>query len=67
MRRPDTEREPMPVAGDAERPLSDAWRTITGRADKRALKHGRFTAEAIAQRHEVPALVRSMRALAAKS
>ena len=33
MRRPDTERKPMPVAGDAERALPDAWRTITGRAE----------------------------------
>jgi len=33
MRRQDTEREPMPVAGDAERPLSDAWGVVTGRAE----------------------------------
>jgi hypothetical protein len=33
MRRPDTEREPMPVAGDAERSLPDAWGGITRRAE----------------------------------
>ena len=33
MRRPDTEREPMPVAGDAERALSDAWGTVARRAE----------------------------------
>ena len=29
----DTTREPLPVAGDAERPLPDARRTVTGRAE----------------------------------
>jgi hypothetical protein len=30
---PDTPREPVPVAGDAERPLPDARRTVPGRAE----------------------------------
>ena len=29
----DTTREPLPVAGNAERPLPDARRTVTGRAE----------------------------------
>jgi hypothetical protein len=33
MRRADADRELLPVAGDAERPLPDAWRTVTGRAE----------------------------------
>jgi hypothetical protein len=31
MRRADAEREPVPIAGDAERPLPDARRTVAGR------------------------------------
>ena len=31
-RRADPEREPVPVAGDAERPLPDARRNVTGSA-----------------------------------
>ena len=30
---PDKEREPVPVTGDAERPLQDARRTIAGRSE----------------------------------
>jgi hypothetical protein len=69
MRRPNTEREPMPVAGDAERPVPDAWGASPGapKGNRNAFKHGRYTAEAIARRQEVAALVRSMRALAANS
>jgi hypothetical protein len=33
MRRADEERERVPVASDAERPLPDARRTITGRTE----------------------------------
>jgi hypothetical protein len=33
MRSPDKEREPVPVASDAERPLPDAWRTIVRRSE----------------------------------
>ena len=32
MRSADAEREPVPVTGDAERPLPDAWRNVSGRA-----------------------------------
>ena len=34
------------------------------KGNKNALKHGRYTAEAIASRREVAALIRAMRALA---
>jgi len=33
MRRADAEREPVPVAGDAERSLPDARRKVTGRSE----------------------------------
>jgi hypothetical protein len=33
MRRADAEREPVPVAGDAERPLPAARRPVAGRAE----------------------------------
>ena len=29
----DQEREPVPIAGDAERPLPDAWGTVAGRSE----------------------------------
>jgi hypothetical protein len=46
----DKERALVPIAGHAERPLPAARRTVTGSAKrhKNALKHGRYTAEAIA-------------------
>jgi hypothetical protein len=31
MRSPDKEREPVPVASDAERPLPNAWRDVPRR------------------------------------
>jgi uncharacterized protein YjcR len=34
------------------------------KGNKNALKHGRYTAEAVASRREVSALIRAMRALA---
>jgi hypothetical protein len=34
VRSPDAEREPVPVAGDAERPLPDARRKVAGRAER---------------------------------
>ena len=34
MRSANTEREPVPVAGDAERPLPDARRPVAGRAER---------------------------------
>jgi hypothetical protein len=32
VRRADAEREPLPVASHAERPMPDAWRPVAGRA-----------------------------------
>jgi hypothetical protein len=61
----DKEREPVPVTRNAERPLPDARRIVPGRSDNRnALKHCRYTAEAIARRREIAELVRAMKALA---
>jgi hypothetical protein len=37
------------------------------KGNKNALKHGRYTAEAIAQRREISGLVRAMKALASGS
>ena len=37
------------------------------KGNKNAFKHGRYTAEAVASRREVAALVRAMRALAGAS
>jgi hypothetical protein len=34
MRSPDKEREPVPVASDAERPMPDARRTVAGRSER---------------------------------
>ena len=33
MRSPDKEREPVPVASDAERPLPNAWRDVPRRSE----------------------------------
>jgi hypothetical protein len=51
----------MPVTRDEERPQSDARRNMKG--NQNALKHGRYTADAIAKRREIGALVRAMRTL----
>jgi len=55
----DTPREPMPVPCDEERSMQDARRNVTGRAegDKNALKHGRYTAEAIGGRRSIAELI----------
>jgi hypothetical protein len=55
----------LPSASDAERPMSDARRNVAGSTEgnKNALKHGRYTAEAIARRRSVSALVRAGKAL----
>ena len=65
MRRADAEREPVPVAGDAERPLPAARRQGAGRGQghSNALKHGRYTANAIAERRHLMALLRGMKGL----
>jgi hypothetical protein len=62
MRRADAEQEPVLIAGDAERPLPDAWRMSPGapKGNKNAVKHGRYTAEAIANRREIATLLRKM-------
>jgi hypothetical protein len=62
MRRADAEQEPVLIAGDAERPLPDAWRMSPGapKGNKNAVKHGRYTAEAIANRREIVTLLRKM-------
>ncbi len=55
----------MPVTSDAERPLPDPWGMSPGapKGNKNALKHGRYTAEAIAHRHEIATLLRNARTL----
>src|SRR5262245_2904656 len=64
--RTDTERERVPSPSNAERPVPDARRKIARRSkgNKNAFKHGRYSAEAIARRREIAALLRKMRALA---
>lgn len=66
VRSPNPERERVPVSSDAEWPLPDARRKITGapKGNKNAFKHGRYSAEAIANRREIAALLRNMRATA---
>jgi hypothetical protein len=65
MRSEDKERQPVPVARDAERPMPDARRNVTGRTErnKNAVKHGRYTADAIARRRAVAVLIRAARQL----
>jgi hypothetical protein len=48
----------VPIARDAERRLPDARRTVSGapKANRKALKHGRNSADAIARRREIAAL-----------
>jgi len=55
----NAEPELVSSACDAERPMSDARRNVAGKGNKNALKHGRYTAEAIARRRSVSALVRA--------
>jgi hypothetical protein len=63
MRCADTTPEPVPVAGDAE--TAAAGCTADGRTEgnKNALKHGRYTAEAIARRRSIATLIRAARQL----
>jgi hypothetical protein len=60
------ERSSVPSASDAERSLPDARRNVIGapKGNKNAFKHGRYTAEEIANRREITALLQTMRALA---
>jgi hypothetical protein len=58
MRSPNSERDCLPISGDAERPMTDARRNVAGRPEgqyERALKHGRYTTEAIARRRQISA------------
>ena len=62
----DKERQPLPVSGDAERPLPNARRDVPSapkRLSQNAFKHGHYTAEAIATRREIAKLLRDARAL----
>jgi hypothetical protein len=65
MRSLNAEPEPLPSTSDAERPLPNARRNISGSTEgnKNAFKHGHHTAEAIAERREISALLRAMKAL----
>jgi hypothetical protein len=62
----DTSREPVPVACDEERAMPDGRRNVPGapKGNKNALKHGRYTAEAIGRRRSIAALVAIARRLA---
>ena len=66
MRSTDKKREPVPVASNAERPLSVHGGPSPGapKGNKNALKHGLYTAEAIAHRREISGLIRAMKSLA---
>ncbi len=65
LRSADPEREPMPVAGRAERPMPDARGPSPGapKGNRNALKHGRYTAEAIRHRREISGRLRAAKAL----
>ena len=67
MRSADTEGQPMSITSDAEWPMPDARRNVTRGAEENAVKHGHYTAEAIAERREMSALLRAMKALAGTS
>jgi hypothetical protein len=64
--REDQARERMPVAGDIEGSLPDARRNVPRcpKGNSNAFRHGRYTAQAIANRREIAVLLRGMRALA---
>jgi len=61
----DAPRQPVPVACDEERSLPDARGPSPGapKGNRNALKHGRYTAQAMEHRREIAALLRAMRAL----
>jgi hypothetical protein len=64
----DAEREPVPITGDAERPLPDARGSSPGapKGNRYAFKHGRYAAEAVARRRDLSAL-RAIRDSAGKT
>jgi hypothetical protein len=59
------ERSTVPSASDAERPLPDARRNVTGRPknNKNAFKHDLYSAEIVAHRRKVATLLRESRKL----
>jgi hypothetical protein len=63
MRSEDKEREPVPIARDAKRPMPDARGPSPGapRGNKNAYKHGLYSAKAIARRRSISMLIRSAR------
>jgi hypothetical protein len=62
----DRPREPVPVACDEERSMPDARGMSPGAPMGRnnALKHGHYTAQAMANRREIATLLRTMKVLA---
>jgi hypothetical protein len=65
---PDAGWDALPIAGDAERTVPDARGLSPGapKGNRNAFKNGRYTAEAVARRRELAALLRSMRGLASR-
>jgi hypothetical protein len=64
LRSEDKARDAVPVPGDAERPLPVTRREGGApKGNKNNLKHGRYTAEAIAHRRMVGALLREIKGL----
>lgn len=61
----DAERETVPIVSDAERtPRMHGGKSPGApKGNKNALRHGRYSAEAIAWRRRIGALLRAMRAL----
>jgi len=66
---PDTERSPRrsPAMPNGRCRMHGGSSPGAPKGNKRAFKHGRYSAEAVARRRKVAALVRAMQALAAKS
>jgi hypothetical protein len=62
MRCPDPARDLVPVAGDAERRCRMHGGLSPGapKGNSNALKHGRYTAEALARRREIAGLMRAL-------
>jgi hypothetical protein len=65
LRSADAAREPSPITSDGERPLPHARGPSPGppKGNRYALKHGRYTAEAIRDRKRIADLLREMREL----
>src|SRR5262249_55824820 len=68
MPRPDAPREPVPVACNEERSMPNTRGTSPGapKGNKNALKHGRYTADAIARRRSIAALLRIARGVSSR-